>query len=325
MSIFDRVGQIITGGTVSNLDPVLDTSNQEMLEAHLSSLLASLLTMAWFVEARDPYTGGHLWRVSKYAQLLAKAYGESEASVAQISLGGFLHDLGKIGIPDAILNKADRLTDDEYNIIKTHPEMGFRMLGGHPLADFVKDAVLLHHERPDGKGYPKGLNENDIPLIARIVGLCDAFDAMTSSRPYRAGMPLEKALGIIEANLGSQFDESLGHVFIRLGREGVLNSVLGHSDNGIPLEACTSCGFSLVIHKDHGEGDSVFCRHCSGEFALSEQEGKLAPLFTGRMGEAIDLEPKLDQQLIAETVRQSIAALPIAELSHSVMTNYKIN
>ncbi len=323
MGIFDRVGQLIGGGTMPNVDPVFETSNNEMLEAHLSSLLASLLTMAWFVEARDPYTGGHLWRVSKYSELLAKAYGESEVSVAQISLGGFLHDLGKIGIPDAILNKTDRLTDDEYNIIKTHPEMGFRMLGAHPLADFVKDAILLHHERPDGKGYPKGLNESDIPLMARIVGLCDAFDAMTSSRPYRAGMPLEKALIIIEANLGSQFDESLGQVFIRLGHEGVFDSVLGHSDNGIPLETCTACGFSLVIHKDHGEGDSVFCRQCSGEFELSKEEGKLTPLFTGRAGEAIDLEPKLDQQLIAETVKQSIAALPISEMTHAVMANYK--
>ncbi|MFT2112618.1 HD-GYP domain-containing protein [Marinomonas sp. 2405UD68-3] len=325
MGFFDRVGQLMTGRTVPNLDPVLDLSNQEVFEAHLSSLLASLLTMAWFVEARDPYTGGHLWRVSKYSELLAKACGESNASVAQISLGGFLHDLGKIGIPDAILNKADRLTDDEYSIIKTHPEMGFRMLGGHPLSDFVKDAVLLHHERPDGKGYPQGLSEKDIPLMARIVGLCDAFDAMTSSRPYRAGMPLEKALSIIEANLGSQFDKSLGLVFIRLGREGALNAVLGHSGNGIPLETCNACGFSLVIHKDHHEGESVFCRHCSGESKLSEQEGKLVPLFTGRKGAPMDSEPKLDQQLIAETVRQSIAALPVTEMTHSVMTNYQTN
>lgn len=97
-------------------------------------LLASLLTMAWFVEARDPYTGGHLWRVSRYARLLAEAAGFNDADAARISLGGFLHDLGKVGVPDAILCKPDRLSDAEYVVIKTHPSVGLRLLSGHPLA-----------------------------------------------------------------------------------------------------------------------------------------------------------------------------------------------
>ena len=109
---------------------------------------------------------------------------------ARIAIGGFLHDLGKIGIPDAILRKRDKLTDDEMAIMKTHPDVGARLLAGHPLADLVRDAVLLHHETLDGSGYPKGIAGPDIPIAARIVGLCDAFDAMTSTRPYRAGMPM---------------------------------------------------------------------------------------------------------------------------------------
>lgn len=157
------------------------------------ALLSSLLTMAWFVEARDPYTGGHLWRVSRYAHLVAERCGMGEARAACISLGGFLHDLGKIGVPDAVLRKTGRLTDEDYEVIKTHPNMGARMLAGHPLAGLVQDAVRLHHERPDGKGYPMGLTHPQIPEMALVVGVCDAFDAMTSHRPYRAGMPLDKA------------------------------------------------------------------------------------------------------------------------------------
>ena len=153
-------------------------------------MLASLLVMAWVVEARDPYTGGHLWRVSRYAALLCERAGIPMDECARIAIGGFLHDLGKIGIPDAILRKRDKLTDDEMAIMKTHPDVGARLLAGHPLADLVRDAVLLHHETLDGSGYPKGIAGPDIPIAARIVGLCDAFDAMTSTRPYRAGMPM---------------------------------------------------------------------------------------------------------------------------------------
>jgi HD-GYP domain-containing protein (c-di-GMP phosphodiesterase class II) len=174
-----------------------------MLAAHEVSdpqkdLLRSLLLMAWFVEARDPYTGGHLWRVSRYAKLLGEAAGLPAADVARVSLGGFLHDLGKIGIPDAVLRKSSALNDDEYAIVRTHPELGWRMLSGHPLAELVKEAVYSHHERPDGKGYPRGLRADELHLDARIVGLCDAFDAMTSSRPYRAGMSRGQALAIIQ-------------------------------------------------------------------------------------------------------------------------------
>ena len=117
---------------------------------HSTELVASLLKMAWFVEARDPYTGGHLWRVSRYAELLARAAGFREVDCARASLGGFLHDIGKLGLSDAILRKPGALTKDEMAIVRTHPEIGFRLLAGHPLAHLVSDAVLSHHERPDG-------------------------------------------------------------------------------------------------------------------------------------------------------------------------------
>lgn len=116
-------------------------------------LLASLLTMASQVEARDSYTGGHLWRVSQYCSLLVKEMGFHPNEVVRIALGGFVHDLGRIGIPDAVLHKEGLLNDDECSVIKTHPNIGKRVLEGHPLARLVMDAVWIHHEMPNGRGY----------------------------------------------------------------------------------------------------------------------------------------------------------------------------
>ena len=156
------------------------------------SLLHSLYVMASMVEARDPYTGGHLWRVSQFSGLLADALGLPSPDRGRIVLGGFLHDLGKVGVPDAILNKPDRLTEDEYAVIRTHPHVGSRILTNHPLEPLVVSAILSHHEMPSGKGYPHGLMAGQISVDARIVGLCDAFDAMTSTRPIVRACRLPK-------------------------------------------------------------------------------------------------------------------------------------
>lgn len=291
-----------------------NTSNKSVEAAYSSNLLASLLTMAWFVEARDPYTGGHLWRVSRYARLLAENAGFGDADAARIGLGGFLHDLGKVGVPDAILRKPDILTEDEYAVIKTHPDIGLRMLSGHPLARLVSDAVLLHHERPDGQGYPRGLVGDAIPDMARIVGICDAFDAMTSHRPYRAGMPRDKAIAIIREFRGAQFNAHFADIFISLGEAGQLDHVMGHSDEGIPLQSCPMCGPTLVTRRDHHAGDHIYCRNCGGEFALEAQGSCLVATPTGKQGQAADLEPDVDPELIARTVRAAVEALPITDL-----------
>lgn len=281
---------------------------------HGAQLLASLMSMAWFVEARDPYTGGHLLRVSRYARLLAQEAGLSRDEVARIELGGFLHDMGKVGVPDAILRKTDRLTDEEYAVIKTHPDVGLRMLAGHPLANLVRDAVHLHHERPDGRGYPRGLEGAAVPVAARIVGICDAFDAMTSHRPYRPGMPIEKALDILMREKGAQFDESLASRFVALGEAGRLDHVLAHSDEGIPLQSCPMCGPTLVLRRGQVAGQRIYCRNCSGEFELNASETGLLARPTGREGSASDLEPEVDFELIRTTVSAAVANLPIREL-----------
>jgi hypothetical protein len=272
-------------------------------------LLKSLFALASMVEARDPYTGGHLWRVSQFSRRLAEDAGLPASDVARIMVGGFLHDLGKIAVPDAILNKPDRLSDTEYAVIMTHPDVGHRLLSDHPLADLALAAVHAHHERPDGAGYPRRLVSADIPLDARIVGITDAFDAMTSTRPYRKGMPILKALTIIEENLGSQFDSEWGRRFIALGSCGELEHIVGHSEPGIPLQECPACGPIVVINRRHQEGSLVYCRHCSGELKVSGSGPDLALTPTGQRGQPAELEPSVDHELFAELVNLAEACL----------------
>jgi hypothetical protein len=276
---------------------------------HAEDLMASLLVMAWMVEARDPYTGGHLWRVSRYARMLSQAMDLPAEEVDRISIGGFLHDLGKIGIPDHILGKRDKLSDEEYEVIKTHPNTGVRMLAGHPLGHLVQDAVGLHHETPDGGGYPHQLRLEDIPIDARIIGVCDAFDAMTSTQPYRAGMPVDQALAIIELRLGVQFDRTAGQHFIALGRAGALAHIVGHSDEGIPLHECPMCGPTLVIRKHQQAGTHVYCPSCTSEFITTQADHGLITTPTGRKGTPRQLEPEADMALIQSLVRESARAV----------------
>ena len=275
----------------------------------LEHLLKSLFIMASMVEARDPYTGGHLWRVSQFCRVLAEHDGLPPNQVARVSLGGFLHDLGKIAVPDAILNKPDRLTDDEYTIIKTHPDVGRRLLIDHPLADLARSAVFAHHERPDGTGYPQQLPLDQISVDARIVGICDAFDAMTSTRPYRRGMPIERALGIIRDNLGTQFDSKWGKLFLELGEAGKLDHIVGHSEQGIPLHDCPMCGASIVIRRHQHEGDHAYCRACGAETEIHIVNGKTVVKATGQRGTPAQLEPEVDNELVRELVKESAAIL----------------
>lgn len=266
------------------------------------SLLNTLLGLSMIVEARDPYTGGHLWRVSQFSKLLAQQAGLSRRDIALCEVGGFLHDLGKIGVPDAILNKPDRLTDGEYDVIKTHPSVGGKLLSNHPLANLAFEAVVGHHERPDGKGYPHGLAGDVIPEVARIVGIADAFDAMTSTRAYRKGMPMEKAFGIIGGELGSQFDAQLGRHFLVLNEATEVAHIIGHSESGIPLLPCPSCNAPVVVRSGQHEGEYIYCRVCGGETRLHKQDKLLQLEMTGQMGDAEVLAPDSDSDLIGAMV-----------------------
>lgn len=269
--------------------------------AEKESLLNTLLGLSMIVEARDPYTGGHLWRVSQFSKLLAQQAGLSRRNIALCEVGGFLHDLGKVGVPDAILNKPDRLTDGEYDVIKTHPSVGGKLLSNHPLANLAFEAVVGHHERPDGKGYPHGLAGDVIPEVARIVGIADAFDAMTSTRAYRKGMPTEKAFTIIGDELGRQFDASLAKHFLSLNGMSQLSHIVGHSEPGLPLQHC-GCGAPLAIRSAQRDGDHVYCHCCGGESRLSKQGEVRKIEMTGARGDASVLAPDSDPDLIGAMV-----------------------
>lgn len=173
-------------------------------------------SLANALDARDPYTAGHSRRVSHLSCAIANAMGEAAEAVEKIRIGALLHDIGKIGIADAVLQKPGRLTDEEFDLIKQHPVIGRRILEDvQGFAPYLA-AVELHHENWDGTGYPHGQAGMDTPLEARIIHVADAFDAMTSNRAYRRGMSAEKAISILVENAGTQFDPRIVDTFIQL-------------------------------------------------------------------------------------------------------------
>jgi len=184
--------------------------------------LATVEALAATVDAKDPYTRGHSGRVAAYAAAIAAALDLPAADVTRVRQAGVLHDVGKIGVPDAILLKPDRLTGAEYDIIKQHPEIGERILQGLPFLREILPAVRHHHERWDGGGYPDGLAGAAIPADAAILAVADSFDAMTSSRTYRPGLPVGEALRRVREGAGTQYDPRVVAAFDRAVVEGTL-------------------------------------------------------------------------------------------------------
>lgn len=284
-----------------------------MAPAPSTDLLQSLLTLAWVVEARDPYTGGHLWRVSQFSMLLARRMGLGTEETARIGLAGFLHDLGKVAVPDAILNKPGKLTDEEYAVIKTHPRVGAELLGPHPFRALVEAGIALHHETPDGKGYPNGFARDRIPMDARIIGLTDAFDAMTSTRPYRKGMPVEKALAIVAECRGTQFDGDAAEGLAALHADGLLSPIIGHSEPHIPLQQCVECGPTIVVTRRNLDGEALYCRACGGGVRLRRAGNAITVEDEDAHAAPEQLAPAADGDLIRELIADQFrAALPPA-------------
>ena len=191
----------------------------------------TVVAIARAVDAKDPRTGGHSRRVAIYSKQMAKEYGLGEKDCQDIEWAANLHDIGKIAIPDRILNKDSRLTDEEYAIMKSHTTEGAKILSDFTLLDHVIEGAEFHHERYDGRGYPKGLAGEDIPLYARIIGVADAFDAMTANRVYRKQMDFGYVLGELEKGRGTQFDAQFVDILLKLIRDGVidLNKLYGVS------------------------------------------------------------------------------------------------
>jgi putative nucleotidyltransferase with HDIG domain len=176
--------------------------------------MISALTAA--IDAKDHYTFAHSKNVARYAANLAVAAGLNEEQVRTIYAAGLLHDIGKISIPEDILNKTGKLTDEEYGIMKNHVNSSIEMIRHLPEMDYLVPAALGHHERWDGRGYPRGISGEDIPVSARCLAIADVFDAMTTDRPYRKGLSPEYALEQIRQGAGTQFDPHLAIVFVRL-------------------------------------------------------------------------------------------------------------
>ena len=171
------------------------------------------------IDAKDSFTFEHSENVSGYAEKLAAKLGLPKEDIQTVKVAGLLHDIGKIGIQDSILKKQGKLTDEEYSIIKTHVEKSVEMIRVLPHMDYVIPAVLSHHERYDGKGYPNGIRGNEIPILGRILTVCDSFDAMVSRRAYKEAMSIEYATVELERGKGTQFDPDVAQAFIELIRE----------------------------------------------------------------------------------------------------------
>lgn len=185
-----------------------------------SEYASTIYALTAAIDAKDHYTFSHSESVAFYAQELAKAYGMNEEGIQIVYEAGLLHDIGKIGIDEGILNKPGRLTNEEYEVMKRHVELSINIIRHLPSLDYVIPAVIGHHERYDGKGYPRGIKGEAIPLMARILCIADAFDAMISKRSYKAPMDLEDVLLILEKEAGHQFDPQLVPIFIKAIQEG---------------------------------------------------------------------------------------------------------
>lgn len=196
--------------TIKNINEELIKSKEKLEKAYLESIE----TLRFTVEAKDNYTRGHSDRVSEYSVLIGRKLGLPNKDLETLKIGGLFHDIGKIGISDSILLKNGKLTDEEYNEIKNHPIIGKNILSNAAIFEDIIPIVLYHHERYDGKGYPYGLSDKDIPLLARIVAVADAFDAMTSRRSYRNELDLGYVKDELKNKMGTQFDPVVATTFL---------------------------------------------------------------------------------------------------------------
>ncbi|MEW6095149.1 MAG: HD-GYP domain-containing protein [bacterium] len=201
--------------------------NSHLYEDLKNLFFSSIKALVTTIEAKDPYTHGHSERVMKYSQAIAQKLNLSSDEEETIRLAGLLHDIGKIGIDESILRKTEKLTDEEFEQIKKHPEIGAGIIRPIKQLQSIVPGVWQHHERYDGNGYPNKLQGKDISIGGKILAVADTFDAMTSDRPYRKGLPHQRALDEIKEHAGSQFDSEVATAFLKAYEDGLIK---GESD-----------------------------------------------------------------------------------------------
>lgn len=180
----------------------------------------SITAIAKTIEAKDHYTSGHSERVANFSAAIAKELGWDAESIKRLRYMALLHDIGKIGVPDSVLNKPEPLEEEELRILRNHPVVGGEILKDIHVVENVQYGALYHHERFDGKGYPEGLCGEAIPIEARVIAIADSFDAMASDRAYRSRLSLETIISELEGGIGTQFDPEIVQVFLKMLREG---------------------------------------------------------------------------------------------------------
>jgi len=230
------VGLLIASGKYGD-DPMVNSYDTQLFEAAAGFIgsfcanvalyddqrkmfLGTIRSLTAAIDAKDRYTCGHSERVAFLAGELTLRLGFNHDDVELVKLAGIVHDVGKIGVPEAVLTKNGRLTDEEFGLIRQHPEIGHRILSGIPPLAPVLPAVLHHHERYDGRGYPHGLAGEEIPVFARIIAIADTFDAMSSNRAYRAAMAREQVLNELSRSAGTQLDPHMVSEFVRMDFSG---------------------------------------------------------------------------------------------------------
>ena len=215
---FDQLLLLIESGikSIKQMNEIKKINSElaDTYEKLEKAYLESVQTLRYTVEAKDSYTRGHSDRVSEYSVLLGKHLNLPEDTLNTLRRGGLFHDIGKIGVPDSILQKESRLTDDEYSEIKNHPSIGAHILSTATIFHDIIPIVKHHHEKYDGTGYPGRLQGEDIPYLARIAAVADSFDAMTSRRTYRDSLPMDVVISEFKRCKGTQFDPKLADVFL---------------------------------------------------------------------------------------------------------------
>ena len=285
-------------------------------------------TIAGAIDARDEYTGGHSERVGLYAQALARRMAEeydfSEEDILRIHYIGLIHDIGKIGVADSVLNKAGKLTDEEFSLMKRHPEIGYEIMSslGEEI-EGVLDGIRYHHERYDGSGYPDGLSGDEIPLEARILCLADSYDAMTSNRVYRKRLTRDEVINELRRCSGSQFDPKLADIFIGLLESGEISEVtIDGLAAGSTGEALESAKLEGRLQNDLLAGEKIIhpshVRMLCYMIKLMERKDKqYTVMFIG-----VDDDPQKSENEVASARRKIASVVAESITAHDINIRY---